>query len=313
MSKGTLSSIRKDDAEAMDWECGGNERMRIRHGEEPRRFFHDRMRTESQIEAIRATRARRMKTPEGRERRRAYYAEWRARNPGPHPRNRTMAQVIAQRERDRERPRTPGQVGRKNAYNQRWRSVHPDARTRVGQGLTQWPSRVAPPGKYSAIQNKPRAREMLLAMQGGSCAICQTEDPGRHGWVLEHNHRTGMIRGLVCQRCNWMLGFIESITDRSRIERAKEYIAQDGAGVRRRLPADFNSKEPKVYGRGAPPESNVTTANLYTDAENAIGAGGPAPGESTRVPVLPAPGPGEAGRFDIFEFQPNSSHTTRGP
>jgi len=57
----------------------------------------------------------------------------------------------------------------------------------------------------------------LLHAQHGRCAICRTDEPKtKHGRLLvDHNHTTGKIRGLLCQRCNVALGvfgdYIEGI------------------------------------------------------------------------------------------------------
>jgi hypothetical protein len=41
----------------------------------------------------------------------------------------------------------------------------------------------------------------LLAAQGGHCAICEATPKTRRLHV-DHNHRTGLVRGLLCHRCN---------------------------------------------------------------------------------------------------------------
>lgn len=55
-------------------------------------------------------------------------------------------------------------------------------------------------------------REQLLAKQCGKCAICgwKVERP-----VLDHHHKkringTGQIRGVVCAKCNTLLGKVEN-------------------------------------------------------------------------------------------------------
>ncbi len=42
----------------------------------------------------------------------------------------------------------------------------------------------------------------LLAAQGGRCAICGVSDPEH----LDHDHRTGWVRGILCFNCNGGLG-----------------------------------------------------------------------------------------------------------
>lgn len=48
----------------------------------------------------------------------------------------------------------------------------------------------------------------MLSAQGGACAICRTEKPGRatDRFHVDHCHATGKVRGLLCSRCNQMLG-----------------------------------------------------------------------------------------------------------
>jgi hypothetical protein len=43
--------------------------------------------------------------------------------------------------------------------------------------------------------------ERLLAAQGGHCALCPSTPKTRRLHV-DHDHRTGLVRGLLCHRCN---------------------------------------------------------------------------------------------------------------
>jgi hypothetical protein len=43
--------------------------------------------------------------------------------------------------------------------------------------------------------------DRLLAVQDGHCALCPNKPKTRRLHV-DHDHRTGRIRGLLCHRCN---------------------------------------------------------------------------------------------------------------
>ena len=58
----------------------------------------------------------------------------------------------------------------------------------------------------------PTVAEQTLKAHGGKCDICLSERPGgRGGWQVDHDHRTGLVRGVLCVACNTVLGRIEAI------------------------------------------------------------------------------------------------------
>jgi len=53
----------------------------------------------------------------------------------------------------------------------------------------------------------------LFEEQGGACAICKQPETWIHKGVLaylsvDHDHITGRVRGLLCHRCNTVLGMM---------------------------------------------------------------------------------------------------------
>lgn len=50
--------------------------------------------------------------------------------------------------------------------------------------------------------------ERVLAQQGGRCGICRSDKPGRRRrlFAMDHDHNTGVFRGLLCIYCNTALG-----------------------------------------------------------------------------------------------------------
>lgn len=49
--------------------------------------------------------------------------------------------------------------------------------------------------------------DYLLKEQGGVCAICRCDKPnGKGAWHIDHCHRTGAVRGILCSKCNFVVG-----------------------------------------------------------------------------------------------------------
>ena len=49
--------------------------------------------------------------------------------------------------------------------------------------------------------------DKILEKQDGGCKICKIKTPGRQGrFHFDHDHLTGKIRGLLCNKCNLGLG-----------------------------------------------------------------------------------------------------------
>lgn len=51
-----------------------------------------------------------------------------------------------------------------------------------------------------------RGFKQMLAYQGGKCAICEEKCVTNKELAIDHCHKTGRIRGLLCMRCNTALG-----------------------------------------------------------------------------------------------------------
>lgn len=66
--------------------------------------------------------------------------------------------------------------------------------------------------------------EQLWRNQGCKCASCRDpiERPPSKGTHLDHNAKTGAIRGVLCSRCNIALGHLKDCPD--RIEALKRYL-----------------------------------------------------------------------------------------
>lgn len=92
----------------------------------------------------------------------------------------------------------------KRAYD----AAHPEVvrkiNLKLNYGITQ--------EKYDALEKK----------QGGCCAICGADEK----LVVDHNHQRGKnVRGLLCNHCNWLIGFARERI--SILEQAAAYLYCD--------------------------------------------------------------------------------------
>jgi hypothetical protein len=121
-------------------------------------------------------------------------------------------------------------LARRRAYQKAYRAKHKDKRyaqiqawvkARPGYQKRGYEKRKARNPEAVAMQAKQNALKNRYGMsvgqfndmveyQAGLCAMCcEAMQPGR-GTHVDHNHRTGIVRGLLCSRCNPQLGVIES-------------------------------------------------------------------------------------------------------
>lgn len=49
----------------------------------------------------------------------------------------------------------------------------------------------------------------MFAVQDGVCAICGGVNPNNGRLCVDHDHTTGKVRGLLCQSCNSVIGYIK--------------------------------------------------------------------------------------------------------
>jgi len=85
--------------------------------------------------------------------------------------------------------------------------------------------------KYALTINE--LNEALLKQNGG-CAICEEMLPDllvynnrRRGYAIDHNHETGEFRGVLCLKCNSMLGM--SRDDQKLLKKAAAYLEERGS------------------------------------------------------------------------------------
>jgi hypothetical protein len=93
-------------------------------------------------------------------------------------------------------------------YGREWRKKNPLSHLKMYRGFTK--------ADYVKLHEQ----------QEGRCALCRTDKPTGRGKMLhvDHCHSTERIRGLVCQRCNSALGFLEYLQQNDLLESAINYL-----------------------------------------------------------------------------------------
>jgi hypothetical protein len=68
--------------------------------------------------------------------------------------------------------------------------------------------------------------DFMVLDQGNQCAICGEEPKNydRYGLVVDHDHATGEVRGLLCNRCNMGIGLFDD--DQAKLSNAARYVAR---------------------------------------------------------------------------------------
>jgi len=77
-------------------------------------------------------------------------------------------------------------------------------------------------GRRSLKYNMTEDELRILLEQHAVCAICETDNWGRKGPQVDHDHKTGAVRGVLCTRCNTALGHMQD--DPARLRAAADYL-----------------------------------------------------------------------------------------
>jgi hypothetical protein len=119
----------------------------------------------------------------------AYHAAWYQRN-----REKRLAQGLAWRLANKERIKDT---------DKKWRAANP-------LKVRAW-------WRQKVYNLTPEDFNELLAAQNGCCAACLSPDPGhKYGWQIDHNHKTGKVRAILCRPCNLALGHAGELPSRLR-------------------------------------------------------------------------------------------------
>lgn len=95
-------------------------------------------------------------------------------------------------------------------YQKTWKERHPEKRKLYTRN-----------SRIRAYGIEPEEYYKLLEQQGNGCAICRAKSTYR-AMNIDHDHKTGKVRGLLCDTCNLSLGHLER---GEWVEKANKYLA----------------------------------------------------------------------------------------
>ena len=94
----------------------------------------------------------------------------------------------------------------------KWKAEHPEHKEKKKVASHRWYSENRERHATSQLKNRygitPTQRAEMLTMQGDACAICHVSFSEKRV-SIDHDHKTGRARGLLCARCNNWLAAIE--------------------------------------------------------------------------------------------------------
>jgi hypothetical protein len=104
--------------------------------------------------------------------------------------------------------------------NRKLGSLRRDCKDCVRRGARERRKRITPEEERTRHLRRsygitPEDYDTLAVAQGHVCAICgKTPKPGKwHVLHIDHDHKTGRVRGLLCFRCNNAIGQLEDDPD----------------------------------------------------------------------------------------------------
>ena len=83
----------------------------------------------------------------------------------------------------------------------KWRAENPDKQRLIGRKK-----------RLSLYGLTISDYEKMLESQNGVCACCHAPCDSKNSLAVDHDHKTGAVRGLLCVRCNRAIGLVKENT-----------------------------------------------------------------------------------------------------
>jgi Recombination endonuclease VII len=149
--------------------------------------------------------------------------------------------VYAQKNRDNASKWQAANREKSRAASKAWREKNPEAvkKHNAAWRASRTPEELSAYGQ-EAYRRYRRAHHLknkfditeeqydeMLAAQNRKCALCDRTDSPTKRLAVDHNHTTGKVRALLCDRCNRGIGFLDE--DTTRLRAAANYLERHGS------------------------------------------------------------------------------------
>jgi hypothetical protein len=95
-------------------------------------------------------------------------------------------------------------------YYKQYRTIHPERIKRAHRKYNSSnPEKVAAAKRKYKYGLSPEGYDALMKQQGSACAICKTPNWADYPPHVDHDHKSGRVRGILCRCCNVAIGLIK--------------------------------------------------------------------------------------------------------
>jgi hypothetical protein len=127
-------------------------------------------------------------------------------------------------ENERDRKYRAENKEKQNKRQRRWLAAHPEKKKEYKKKFPWKPSpEVSRRGTLKQYGLTTSDYNRMVEQQDGVCAICGSDNKGKN-LNVDHDHKTGRVRGLLCNHCNWGLGHMKD--DTGILEKAIGYLSR---------------------------------------------------------------------------------------
>lgn len=136
-------------------------------------------------------------------------------------RKRRADPATGERMRELDRERRLREADKRSAYNREYRAKH---RERLNAYLRDYYR--ANIDARKVYDKKRYESRWPKEVPPDGCAICHSKAPGktRTRWLRDHDHATGLLRGVLCHNCNVGLGHFKDSPE--MLEAAADYLRE---------------------------------------------------------------------------------------